>query len=69
MLGIRITSYTFLSYASHGTTYSIFDIENKIIFKPGDAIFHEKKKSPFKLKISGGKENGLSQPSSSNSLL
>ena len=45
-----------------------FDLENKIIFEPSDTIFHEGK-FPFKLKNSGGKENILSQPSSSVSHL
>ena len=30
-----------------------FDLENKLIFEFGDAIFHEEK-FPFKLKNSGG---------------
>ena len=44
------------------------NVENKIIFEFGDAIFHEEKFS-FKLKNSGGEENTLSQPSSSTSHL
>ena len=67
-LGIRATTCTFLSYAINSSSYRFFDLENKIIFESGDAIFHEKK-FPFKLKNSGGKENVLSQPNSSTSHL
>ena len=64
-LGIRATTCAFLGYAINSTAYRFFDLENKIIFEFGDAIFHEKK-FHFKLKNSGGEENILSQPSSSN---
>ena len=60
-LGIRTTTCAFLSYAINSSTYRFFDLENKIIFESGDAIFHEQK-FPFKLKNSGGEENVLSQP-------
>ena len=67
-LDIRTTTYAFLGYAINSTSYRFFDLENKIIFEIGDAIFHEEKFS-FKLKNSGGEENILSQPSSSTSHL
>ena len=67
-LGIRATACAFLGYAINSATYRFFDLENKIIFESGDAIFHEEK-FPFKLKNSGGEENILSQPSSSTSHL
>ena len=67
-LGIRTTTYAFLGYAINSATYRFFDLENKIIFESGDAIFHEEK-FPLKLKNSGGEENILSQPSSSTSHL
>ena len=67
-LGIRATICAFLSYAINSAAYRFFDLENKIIFESGDAIFHEEN-FPFKLKNSGGEENILSQPSSSTSHL
>ena len=67
-LGIRATTYAFLGYVINSATYRFFDLENKIIFESGDAIFHEEK-FHFKLKNSGGEENILSQPSSSTSHL
>ena len=67
-LGIRATTFTFLSYVINSAAYRFFDLENKIIFESDDAIFHEDK-FPFKLKNSGGEENILSQPSSSTSHL
>ena len=67
-LDIRATTCAFLGYAINSATYRFFDLENKIIFESGNAIFHEEKFS-FKLKISGGEENILSQPSSSTSHL
>ena len=57
-LGIRTTTCAFLGYAINSTSYRFFDLENKIIFESGDAIFHEEK-FPFKLKNSGGEENIL----------
>ena len=60
-LGIRVTTCAFLSYAINSVAYIFFDLENKIIFESGDAIFHEKK-FPFKLKNSGGEENIFSRP-------
>ena len=65
-LGIRVTTCDFLGYAINGTAYRFFELENKIIFESGDAIFHEQR-FPFKLKNSGGEENVLSQPNSSTS--
>ena len=41
-LGIRATTYAFLGYANNSAVYRFFDLENKIIFESGDAIFHEK---------------------------
>ena len=41
-LGIRVTTCAFLSYAINSVAYIFFDLENKIIFESGDAIFHEK---------------------------
>ena len=67
-VGIWATTCAFLGYAINSSAYRFFDLENKIIFESGDAIFHEKK-FPFKLKNSGGEENILSQPSSSTSHL
>ena len=67
-LGIRATTCAFLGYAINSAVYRFFDLENKIIFESGDAIFHEEK-FPFKLKNSGSEENILSQPSSSTSHL
>ena len=67
-LGIRATTCPFLGYAINSAAYRFFDLENKIIFESGDAIFHEEK-FPFKLKNSGGEENILSQPSSFTSHL
>ena len=67
-LGIRTTTCTFLGYAINSVAYRFFDLENKIIFEFGDAIFHEEK-FHFKLKNSGGEENILSQPSFSTSHL
>ena len=67
-LGIRATICAFLSYAINSLAYRFFDLENKIIFESGDAIFHEQK-FLFKLKNSGGEENVLSQPNSSTSHL
>ena len=67
-LGIKATTCTFLGYVINSSAYRFFDLENKIIFKSGDTIFHEEK-FPFKLKNSGGEENILSQPSSSTSHL
>ena len=67
-LGIRATTCTFLGYAINSVAYIFFDLENKIIFEFGDAIFHEKK-FHFKLKNSGSEENILSRPSSSTSHL
>ena len=67
-LGIRATTCAFLGYAINSVAYSFFDLENKILFESGDAIFHEEK-FPFKLKNNGGEENILSQPSSSTSHL
>ena len=66
-LGVRATTCAFLGYAINSTTYRFFDMENKIIFESGDAIFHEEK-FPFKLRNGGGQEstgNFLSVPSSS----
>ena len=65
-LSIRVTTCVFLGYAINSAAYRFFDLENKIIFEFGDAIFHEEK-FPFKLKNSGGEENILSQPNSSTS--
>ena len=42
-LGIRATTCAFLGYAINSTTYRFFDLENKIIFESGDAIFHKEK--------------------------
>ena len=42
-LGIRATTCAFLGYAINNATYRFFDLENKIIFEPGDAIFHKEK--------------------------
>ena len=42
-LGIRATTCAFLGYAINSATYRFFDLENKIIFEFGDAIFHEEK--------------------------
>ena len=67
-LGIRVTTCVFLGYVINSAVYRFFDIENKIIFESGDAIFH-KEKFPFKLKNSGSEENFLSQPNSSTSHL
>ena len=67
-LGIRTTTCTFLGYVINNAAYRFFDLENKIIFESGDAIFHEEK-FLFKLKNNGGEENILSQPSSSASHL
>ena len=67
-LGIKATTYAFLGYAINSAAYRFFDLENKIIFESGDAIFHEEK-FRFKLKISGGEENIFPQPSSSTSHL
>ena len=68
-LDIRATICTFLGYARLIVKpYRFFDLENKIIFESGDAIFQEEK-FPFKLKNSGGEENILSQPSYSTSHL
>ena len=67
-LGIRAITCAFLGYAINSATYRFFDLENKIIFESGDAVFHEER-FPFKLKNSGGEENILSQPSSSTSHL
>ena len=58
-LGIRATTCAFLDYAINSAAYKFFDLENKIIFESGDAIFHEEK-FHFKLKNSGGEENILS---------
>ena len=68
-LGIKASTYAFLSYAINSAAYRFFDLENKIIFEFGGTIFHEKKKNPSKLKNSGGEENILSQLSSSASHL
>ena len=54
-LGIRTTTCTFLGYVINSAAYRFFDLENKIIFESGDAIFHEEK-FPFKLKNSGVKK-------------
>ena len=67
-LGIKATTCAFLGYAINSAAYRFFDLESKIIFESGDAIFHEEKLS-FKLKNSGGEENIFSQPSSSTSHL
>ena len=67
-LCIRVTICEFIAYAINSAAYKFFGLKNKIIFKSGDAIFHEEK-VPFKLKNSGGEENMLSQPSSSTSHL
>ena len=67
-LGLRATTCTFLGYTINSAAYRYFDLENKIIFEFGDAIFHEEK-FPFKLKNSGGEENIWLQPSSSTSHL
>ena len=48
-LDIRATTCTFLGYVINSAAYRFFDLENKIIFESGDAIFHEEK-FPFKLK-------------------
>ena len=61
-LGIRATTCAFFGYVINSTAYRFFDLENKIIFESGDAIFHEEK---FQL----GEENILSQPISSTSYL
>ena len=66
--GIRAITYAFLGYAINSASYRFFELENKIIFEFGDAIFHEEK-FPFKLKNSGREENILSRPSSSTSHL
>ena len=66
--GIGAITCAFLGYAINSASYRFFELENKIIFESGDAIFHEEK-FPFKLKNSGVKENILSQPSSSTSHL
>ena len=58
-LGIRATTCAFLGYTINSAAYRFFDLENKIIFESGDAIFHEEK-FHFKLKNSGGEENILS---------
>ena len=65
-LGIRATTCAFLGYAVNNAAYRFFDLEYKIIFESGDAIFHDEK-FPFKLKNSGGEENILSQPRCSTS--
>ena len=44
-LGIRATICAFLDFAINSAAYRFFDLEKKIIFESGDAIFHEKKKS------------------------
>ena len=44
-LGIKASTYAFLSYAINSAAYRFFDLENKIIFEFGGTIFHEKKKS------------------------
>ena len=67
-LGIKATTCAFLGYAINSAAYRFFDLENKILFEFGDAIFQEEK-FPFKLKNSGGEENIFSQPSSSTSHL
>ena len=67
-LGIKATTFAFLGYAINSAAYRFFDLENKILFEFGDAIFQEEK-FPFKLKNSGGEENIFSQPSSSTSHL
>ena len=67
-LDIRATTCAFLNYAINSAAYRFFYLENKIIFKSSDAIFHEEK-FPFKLKNSGSEEYFLSQPSSSTSHL
>ena len=67
-LGIRASTCAFLGYVINSIAYRFFDLENKIIFESGDAIFHEEN-FPFKFKNSGGEENILSQPSSSTSHL
>ena len=61
-LVIRATTYAFFGYVINSAAYKFFDLENKIIFESGDAIFHEEK---FQL----GEENILSQPISSTSYL
>ena len=67
-LSIRATTCAFLSYTINSAAYRYFDLENKIIFEFGDAIFHEEK-FPFKLKNSGGEKKILSRPNSSISHL
>ena len=67
-LSIRATTCAFLGYAINSAAYRFFDLENKIIFEFGDAIFHEEK-FPFKLKNSGGEKKILSRPNSSISHL
>ena len=44
-LGIGAPTCTFLGYAINSAAYRFFDLEKKIIFESGDAIFHEKRKS------------------------
>ena len=66
-LGIKASTCAFLGYVINSATYTFFDLENKIIFEFGDAIFHEKK-FPSKLKNSGDEENILSQLSSTSHL-
>ena len=42
-LGIKATTCAFLGYAINSAAYRFFDLESKIIFEYGDAIFHEEK--------------------------
>ena len=66
-LGVRVTTYAFLGYLVNSIVYRFLNVENNVIFESGDDIFH-KEKFPSKSKNSRGKEgreNVLSQPSSS----
>jgi hypothetical protein len=54
-IGVRTTTCAFLGYTKNSTVYRFLDIQNNIIFKSGDAIFHEEK-FPFKSKNSGGEK-------------
>ena len=68
-LGVRVTTYAFLGYVVNNIVYRFLNVENNVIFESGDDIFH-KEKFPSKSKNSRGKEgreNVLSQPSSSTS--
>lgn len=70
-LDVRATTCVFSWIWTNNTTYRFLVNENYIIFELGDVLFHEEKIS-FKLKNNGcqeTRENIISQPSSSTSIL